>query len=159
MLKSLFAEVLEVPGVEAAVLYDNENQVLDSYLTDKLKQPIFGDIGETFLHILGLFEYLEYDFEEIVMPFGKGTVFVRSGDRYYLAIVARPTVDIAYLRLAVEVCRRDFENDRKARKKMKKWAGSKLQQIRTEALDDVEKIMLETIVEDHDGIQQPASDS
>ncbi|HQU71008.1 MAG TPA: hypothetical protein PKV71_05280 [Calditrichia bacterium] len=148
MIEKFFKDLTEITGVEAVILYDNANSVLDSWAIPKYNPGIFTDVGETFLHAFGVLEHLNYDFGEIMIPFDRGLVYARSHSHFYLVIIARLSTPVPMLRLAVNVNLHDFLENRKVQKWMKKLSGKKFFQIKSVSLDDVEKIMLENMLED-----------
>lgn len=149
MVLPFFKDLTEIAGVEAVVLFDNQNNIIDSWTIPKYNPTVFSEIGETFLHVFGLIEYLSYDMGEIVIPFDRGLVYTRTQPEFYLIVIARLSVDVPLMRLAVNVALEDFRNNRKVRKMLKKLGGQKFYQIKSITLDDVEKIMLENILEDN----------
>ena len=151
MMRKFFADVSALEGVEAVVLFDNQNRVMDSWMTPRYNAGIFGEVGETFQHIFGLMEHLEAGVEELVVPFDRGQVYARGHARFVLVVIARLQVEVSLIRLATEVCLQRFLEDRKTQRQLKKLPEKKFYEIKSIRLDDVEKIMLETILEDRDG--------
>ena len=149
MVLPFFKDLTEIAGVEAVVLFDNQNNIIDSWTIPKYNPTVFSEIGETFLHVFGLIEYLSYDMEEIVIPFDRGLVYTRTQPEFYLLVIARLSVDVPLVRLAVNVAMEAFRSNRKVRKMLKKLGGQKFYQIKSITLDNVEKIMLENILEDN----------
>lgn len=150
MIQQFFKNIVDIQGVEAVVLYDNQNSVIDSWAIPKYNPAIFTEVGETYLHAFGMTEYLKYEVNELTIPFERGLVYARSHPRFYLVIIAKTAVEVPLLRMAANVSLYDFVNDRKMKKKLKKLPEAKFFQIKSVTLDDVEKIMLENILEERE---------
>lgn len=153
MIEAHFKDLIEIPGVEALVLFDNHNHIIDSWTTSKYNPSIFNGLGETFLHVFGLLEYLNSEIDELAIPFERGMVVGRSFPKFYLIVISRLTVEIPLIRLAVNVCVREFLQHRKVKKRLKKMSDKKFYQIKSITLDDMEKIILENILENNNGAQ------
>jgi hypothetical protein len=153
MVEQFFKDVNDIEGVEAVILFSNQNSIVDSRATSKYNPTIFSEIGESFLHIFGMLEYMKYDLNEIVVPFDKGLVYARTHPKFYIVVLARVSVEVPLIRLAMNVCLREFEESRKARKTLKKLSDKKFFQIKSITLDDLEKIMLQKMFEEVDGAQ------
>ena len=153
MVEQFFKEVTEVSGVEAVVLFDNGQNLIGSWSTTRYNPSIFTEMGESFLHIFGMLEYLQYDLNEVVVPFDKGLLYARTHPKFYLVVLSRPGIEVPLIRLAVNVCLGELEENRKAKKAFKKLTDKKFYQIKSITLDDNEKILLEKMLEDNDGAQ------
>ncbi|GEM_PF-3552810 len=151
MIESFFKDLTEINGVEAIIVFDNHKRILDSWRVTQFNPTIFSEMGETFLHIFGMMEFLQSDIHEISVPYDKGIIYARTLPRFYLVIIAKLSVEIPLIRLTANVCLKDAEEHRKYRKMIKKLPDKKFYQIKTTALDDVEKIMLENILEEFNG--------
>lgn len=151
MIEQHFKDVTELKGIEAVVLFDNQNRILDSWASPKHNAAVLAEVGETFLHSFGLIEYLNYDMYELVLPHDKGIIYARTHQKFFIVVMARLSVDAALIRLALDVCLKEFQENRKIKKVLKKLSDKKFYQIKSITLDDVEKIMLENILEDNDG--------
>ena len=151
MIEQYFKNLIEIAGIEAVVIFDNQNNILDSWTLPKYNLTVFTELGETFLHVFGLIEHLRYEPTEIVVPFDRGLVFGKTEEKFYVIVIARVSVEVPLIRLAVNVETEDFKQARKVRKMLKKLPDQKFYQIKSITLDDVEKIMLENILEDNDG--------
>ncbi|MGH1363035.1 MAG: hypothetical protein ACRBF0_05720 [Calditrichia bacterium] len=147
MITDAFSELIAINGIEAVVVYDNRNQIIDSWNTPKYNPSVFVETGETFQHIFGLLEYLRYDMDELVLPFDRGLVFVRSHSRLYVTVIARLSVEIAHIRMAMNVAIHDIDNGKKWRRTLRKLPEQKFTNINSARLDEVEKIMLENMRE------------
>ena len=150
MVQQFFRDLTEITGIEAVIIYDNQNNVMDSWSIPKYNPAIFSEVGHTYLHAFGLLEYLQYNFDELAIPFDRGLVFAKTHPRFYVVVLAKATVELSLIRLAVNVAMRDLVKDKKMKKKLKKLSPSKFYQIKSVTLDDVEKIMLENILEEKD---------
>ena len=103
MINHFFSDLTGIGGVEAVVLFDNKNQVIDSWAEPKYNPAIFTEFGETFLHILGLIEYLKYEISDIAVPFDRGLVFAYTHPRFYLVVLGSLKSDISHIRLTANV--------------------------------------------------------
>lgn len=151
MIVEFFKDVTEIPGVDTIVLYNNQNGVIESWSSSKYNTGVFNEMGEALLHIFGLLEYLKYDMNELAIPFDKGLLYARNHPKFYIVVLARLSVEIPLVRLAMNVCLKEFEEDRKVKKLLKKLSDNKFFQIKSITLDDTEKIMLENILEESNG--------
>ena len=151
MIQSFFQSVIDIEGVEAFALFDNQNTVLDAWSIPDYHDKIFSEAGEGLMHIYGLMEHLSTDINEFVMPFDRGVIFARNHEKFSMAVFARARTDVAHIRLAINVCEHEFLSNRKNIKMIKKLPERKFYQIKTITLDDVEKIMLENILEERSG--------
>jgi len=147
MIREAFSDLIAINGIEAVVIYDNRNQIIDSWNTPKYNPAVFVETGETFQHIFGLLEHLRYDMDELVLPFDRGLVFVRSHARFYVTVIARLSVEIAHIRLAMNVAVHDVDTQKKWRRTLRKLPDQKYSNINSARLDEVEKIMLENMRE------------
>ncbi|RMI02427.1 MAG: hypothetical protein D6681_10440 [Calditrichaeota bacterium] len=148
MIAEFFKDLTEIPGIEAVILFDNQNNVIDSWAVSKYNPTMFPDIGQTFLHTFGVMEHLNYDLNEIAMPHDRGILYARCHPKFYLVVISRLSVELSLIRLAVDVCLAEFLENRKVKKTLKKMSARKFFQIKTATLDDVERIMLENILEE-----------
>ncbi len=153
MVQQYFSDLTGIAGIEAVVIFDNQNNIVDSWALPKYNLTVFSELGETFMHVFGLIEHLDYDMEEIVMPFDRGLVYAKSQEKFSIVVIARLSVEVSLIRLALNVNLQEFHNIRKVRRLLKKLPDQKFYQIKSSTLDDVEKIMLENILEggDDDG--------
>ncbi|RMF60312.1 MAG: hypothetical protein D6748_04380 [Calditrichaeota bacterium] len=151
MIQTYFRDLTELKGVEAVILYDNHYRILDSWRIAQFNANVFTEMGEAFLHIFGLTEFLQANMNEICIPYDKGIIYARNHSRFFIVVIAKLSIEIPLLRLTMNVCMRELEADRKGRKWLKKLPTEKFYQIKTSALDDVEKIMLENILEEYNG--------
>ena len=151
MIKTYFTDVKDLKDVEAIIVFDNQHKVLDSWTIPKYNPTIFNEVGESFLHIFGLMEHLKYEMQEVVLPFDRGIIFAVSQPEFYMVVVAGLEVEASLIRLAVDVNMKDFLENKKAKKLLKKLSNKKFYQIKSITLDDVEKIMFESILEDNNG--------
>lgn len=151
MVEQFFKEVTEIPEVEAVVVFDNKQNMIGSWSTTRYNPSIFSEIGESFLHIFGTLEHLRYDLNEVVVPFDKGLLYARTHPKFYLVVLSKQTVEVPLIRLAVNVCLGELEENRKAKKTFKKLSDKKFYQIKSITLDDNEKILLEKMLEESDG--------
>lgn len=148
MIAEFFKDVTEISGVDAIVLFNNQNGVIESWSSSKYNPGVFTEMGESLLHIFGLLEYLKYDMNELVVPFDKGLLYARTHPKFYMVVLAKLSVEVPLVRLAMNVCLKEFEEDRKVKKLLKKLSDNKFFQIKSITLDDTEKIMLENILEE-----------
>lgn len=153
MVQQYFKDVIEVDGVDAVVLFDNQNNIIGSSATTKYNPTVFSEMGESFLHIFGMLEYLKYGLNEIVVPFDKGLLYTRTHPRFYVIVLAKLSVEVPLIRLAMNVCLKEFVEDRKVKKIFKKLSDKKFYQIKSITLDEMEKIMLEKMLEETDATQ------
>ncbi len=152
MIQQHFKDLIEIKGIDAVALYDNHNRIMDSWVQPpKQNIAVISEIGETYLHIFGLLEYLKSDMSELVLPHDKGIIYARTRPKYFIIVMAKLSIDAALIRLALNVAIKEFEENRKSKKVLKKLSDKKFYQIKSITLDDVEKIMLENILEDKDG--------
>ncbi|MCK6620742.1 MAG: hypothetical protein HUU32_07310 [Calditrichaceae bacterium] len=151
MIAEFFKDVTEISGVDAIVLFNNQNGVIESWSGSKYNPGVFTEMGESLLHIFGLLEYLKYDMNELVVPFDKGLLYARTHPKFYMVVLAKLSVEVPLVRLAMNVCLKEFEEDRKVKKLLKKLSDNKFFQIKSITLDDTEKIMLENILEESNG--------
>lgn len=151
MIVEFFKDVTEISGVDAIVLFNNQNKVIESWSGSKYNPGVFTEMGESLLHIFGLLEYLKYDMNELVVPFDKGLLYARTHPKFYMVVLAKLSVEVPLVRLAMNVCLKEFEEDRKVKKLLKKLSDNKFFQIKSITLDDTEKIMLENILEESNG--------
>jgi len=86
-----------------------------------------------------------------VVPFDKGLLYARTHPKFYMVVLAKLSVEVPLVRLAMNVCLKEFEEDRKVKKLLKKLSDNKFFQIKSITLDDTEKIMLENILEESNG--------
>ncbi len=149
MIRTNFKDLLEIPGIESVMLVDHHNNLIDTWAAPSSNPAIFKEVAETYLHIFTLMEHLHYQVDEICMPFDRGIVFARSHPRYNLIIIGKSSLQIPLLRIFCDVCQKDMDEHRKSKKALKKLPEKQLTRIDSRALDDVEKIMLENILEEH----------
>lgn len=148
MIEKFFRELTRLEGIEAIIVYNNQNRIIDSWQASADRLGILTDVGETFLHVFGLLEYLHRpDLGEFCVAHADGVMIARSHPRFYLVIMGGPTLQPALVHLALEVCVGELASNRKARKILKKLPEHKFYQIKTITLDDIEKRMLENILE------------
>jgi hypothetical protein len=153
MVEQFFKDVTDIEGVEAVILFSNQNSIISSWATARYNPTIYAEMGESYLHIFGMLEYMKYDLNEIVVPFDKGLVYARTHSKFYVVVLARLSADVSLIRLAMNVCLKEFEDNRKAKKIIKKLSDKKFYQIKSITLDEKEKIMLEKMLEEGDGAQ------
>lgn len=151
MIQEFFKDVTEIAGVDAIVLFNNQNGVIASWNGSKYTAGVYSEVGEALLHIFGLLEYLKYDMNELVVPFDKGLLYARTHPKFYVMVLARLSVEVPLVRLAMNICLKEFEEDRKVKKLLKKLSDNKFFQIKSITLDDTEKIMLDNILEESNG--------
>ena len=148
MILEFFEDLVDIPGIETVLIFDNRNRLIDSWSNSRYNPKIFNDLGETFWHIWGLIEYLNYNMDEIAVPFEKGILFAKTREKLYVTVISKASVEIPLIRLAVHVGLTEIERNRKGKKMLKRLPDKKFHKIRANSLDDVEKIMLENILED-----------
>jgi hypothetical protein len=153
MVKQFFKALTEIEGVEAVILFNNQNNIIGSWATSRYNPTIFNEMGESFLHIFGMLEYMKYDLNEVVVPFDKGLVYARTHPKFYIVALAKLLVEVPHVRLAMNVCLKEFVSNRKVKKTIKKLSDKKFYQIKSITLDDLEKVMLEKMLEEGDGAQ------
>lgn len=153
MIEQFFKDITDIEGVEAVILFNNKNNIIGSWATARYNPTVYAEMGESFLHIFGMVEYMKYDLNEIVVPFDKGLVYARTHPKFYIVVLARLAVEISHVRLAMNVCLKEFEDSRKAKKIIKKLSDKKFYQIKSITLDETEKLILEKMLEEGDGAQ------
>ena len=147
MIEKYFQNLYEIDGIEAFVLIDDHNQIIDTWANSKYDASFFREIGKSYLQIFGIEEKLNFDADEIVVLFDRGLIFVRNHRKFFLIILANPYVDISYIRLAVNVSLYELEESRKSQKLFKKLPIEKPYSFNESELDEAERLMIEKITE------------
>ncbi|NIU00654.1 MAG: hypothetical protein GWN01_06860, partial [Nitrosopumilaceae archaeon] len=133
MINEFFNELVELADVEAVVLFDNEGKIIGSGNNPNYSATTFSELGEAFLHIFGVKEYLDYDIDELAVPFDKGIFYVRNHSKFFLVVIAKPDIELSLIRMMVNVCIKEFLDSRKVKKSLKKMWREKFYQIKSVA--------------------------
>ena len=115
MIQLYFKDLIDINGIESVGIFDNHNHIMDSWVPpSKQNIAVLSEIGETYLHVFGLLEYLKSDMFELVLPYDKGIIYARTRPRYFIIVMAKLSIDAALIRLALNVAIKEFEENRKS---------------------------------------------
>lgn len=150
MIEKYFRNLYQIDGIETFVIMDDNSHIIGKWVNSKYETSVFTEIGKSYLQIFGIEERLGFDVDEIVVLFDRGLFFIRNHRKFFLIILAKPSVDISYVRLAVNVCIFELEESRKSQKLFKKLPFEKPHSFNKSELDDAERLMIEKIAENRD---------
>ena len=145
MIANLFKNLLKMNGIEAIVIYDQDNNILDNWFRSGFKQVVFNEMGLHFRQIFALQKDMDLPFPEIFVSYDKGQVFARYFKGLVLLIITKPKTDVALLRLIVDVGFGNLEKSKKIQKALKKIPTRNLKFLEGDYMDDVETRLLQKI--------------
>ncbi len=151
MIEQYFPYLVGRKGVSAVVLCDKRGQVRSSWVIPKLNRDVLGEICEQMVQAFSLAQELQFDVEELVVPFEKGLLYARITDWFLLAVVARLNLDVSLLRLMVNVHLADFMKNKKILRMLKKWPDWPSLSTAAISLDDIEVQFIQQLTEEHGG--------
>jgi len=153
-MNNLIDRLTQVQGVLAILIFDNSGKVIQLWHQPEFNEKIIDGFPEGILPVLGIAEQLDYPFEEMVVPFERGIIFLRNYDRLFVAVITKSNVDRSLVKLTM-----DFEmyrglNEKKTRKLLKKLPPSKFDFIDLEKLDNFEKSVFKKLIFKNNGSHQ-----
>lgn len=145
MLSELFKDLLAIEGIEAAVIYGPDNQVLDSWSIAHFNTQIFKEIGLSYLQIFSITDQMSRSFSETVVMHEKGQIFARSSDGLLLVVIAKLKVEVSLIRLFVNVGFAEYASSKKLQKIVRKISRGKEDFLNPRYLDSTEQKYLDKI--------------
>ena len=145
MLAELFKDLLSIDGIEAAVIYSGDNQILDSWSITHSNTQIFKEIGLSYLQIFSITEQMSQSYEEIVVSHEKGQLYARFNDGLLLVVIAKLKVETSLIRLLVNVGFAEYGESRKLQKLMRKLSRARGNFLDPRYLDSTEQKYLDKI--------------
>jgi len=145
MLSELFKDLLSIEGIEAAVIYGRDNQILDSWSIAHFNTQIFKEIGLSYLQIFSITDQMSQSFSETVVLHEKGQLYARFSEGLLLVIIAKLKVEVSLIRLLVNVGFAEYSSSKKLQKIVRKISKEKGDFLDSRYLDSTEQKYLDKI--------------
>ena len=131
MIKEFFKDLTQLDGVDGITLISKDNRLIDSWEAPNFESKIFNEIG--------------INYNELVIQHEKGQIYARQFPELFLLIVTRLKVDVALLRIAVNVVIPDLLNSKKLQKILKKLPKESRNYLTRNYLDETEQVYYKKI--------------
>ena len=145
MINELFPDLLKLDGIEAIIIYNTDNVIVDSWARPHYNIKIFKELGLNFQQIFRVSKKTKQPFQEVVLNLEKGKIYSRFNSEILLIIVSKFKVEPSLIRLIVNVGLAKFEESRKVKKLLKKKPLRGYNCLKPALLDDVEEEYLNKI--------------
>ncbi len=145
MIADLFKDLTLLDGIDAIVVFDKDNRILDSWAVSHFNTRVFNDLAMNYLQIFGIKTHTDYHFDEAVIAFEKGQVYGRQLPEFGLIVIAKFRVEISLIRLIVNVGIAEFGSSRKLKKILRKLSAGDTDFLADTYLDDVESEYLKKL--------------
>lgn len=145
ILSTVFADLIKIHGIEAAILYDRSNQILDQWLNTEFNKKLYEDIGLQFRQIFSLEHNISHQFPEVVLAYEKGQIYAKLHEEQMLIVITKKLVEVSLLRLVINVGFFNFDHSKEIQKVCKKNRQLLINFLSEDYLDDVEISFLKKI--------------
>ena len=149
MITNHLSQLLEVPGIEAVLLFTYHRKELFKWHKAEFNDHITQEIAETFIQIFGIEEKTALHTREIAVPYEKGIVIARPFTKFFVIVVGKHKLDVPLVRMILDVAMDDVENDRKFQKLIKHAPTEKFGYINEFNLDEKEIAFVERVQSGH----------
>jgi hypothetical protein len=143
IISEYLKDLTQLKGVEAIALYSSDNTIIASWSQPDFNAQIFEDISINYFQIFSVLESGFRDFQESVLAYDKGSVFARILPDLLLIVIIKPNVEVALVRLIVNVHITELIQSKRVQKILKKLSGQSVNFLETKYLDPREKDYLE----------------
>jgi predicted regulator of Ras-like GTPase activity (Roadblock/LC7/MglB family) len=148
VIDTFFKQVKEQSGVESIGVFAFDGAIIDSWSSAKNNEYFIRDLGTTFLHIFNTFARPEMqDINILQLSFDKGMVCAIAAERFVVVVVLRGAANLTLVRMALECAVFEVEHHKVGQKMLYTLPPKALDRKRFEKVDEVEKIMLDHIIE------------
>ncbi len=145
MITTRLSQLLEVPGIEAVLMYTYHRKELYKWFKADFNEQISQEIAESFIQIFGIEEKANLRTLEISVPYEKGIIIARPYTRFFVIVVGKHKMDVPLVRMFLDVKMEEIENDKKFQKLIKHAPSEKFGLINEFNLDEKEIAFLEQL--------------
>ncbi len=146
MISYFFKDLLQIQGMEAIIVYSKNNIILDSWTISNFNQKILNDLGLFYQQIFTLCKMFSQPHQEIVLVYDKRKIYGKKYKDLLILIVAKSKVNIAMLRLIINVGFYELDHSKKFQKILKKIHTSEFNYFDKKYLDNVEQKFLNKLI-------------
>jgi predicted regulator of Ras-like GTPase activity (Roadblock/LC7/MglB family) len=148
VIETFFKQVKAQAGVESIGIFAYDGAIIDRWSSAKNNEYFIRDLGTTFLHIFNTFARPEMkDFNILQLSFDKGMVCAIAAERFVVVVVLRGAANLTLIRMLLECAVYEIEHHKVGQKMLYTLPPKALNRERFEKVDEVEKIMLDHIIE------------
>jgi len=153
MIAEYLADLIEIDGIEAVVIFTKDNTIIDQWATPHFNTQVFNELCLNYQQIFAVGKNEDKSNLEVNISHEKGIIFVKQFSDFFLLVLAKSKVDTALIRIMANVGLSEVWNSRKGQKILKKYLGQERNYLDKEYLDDVEEEYLNKIMQREKNIQ------
>ncbi len=145
MINQHLKDLTLIEQVDGIAVYSISNILLDSWVRQGAGEKVFEQISLHYLQIFALLESGVKTFNEIVVTHDRGLLYARALPDILLLVIARTPLEIALIRLIINVKITDLLNSRQLQKAIKKLADRSPNFLDKKFLDETERDLLKKL--------------
>ena len=146
MIPEFFKDLTQLEGIEGIALYSYDNEIVDSWVDSNFNIKIFEEIGINYFQILLSLGKFDNKFDEIVISHENGQIYVKPLPDIMIVIAFRLKVDVALIRLIINLGVSGLFDSKKHQKILKKFSSKTKNFLKDTYLDDSERAYIKRIV-------------
>jgi hypothetical protein len=145
LISEYLKDLTLLKGIEGIAIFSHDNSILDAWHEPNFNPKLFEEISINYFQMFSILDSGYRDFHEVVTSHEKGKVYVRVLPDLLLVVVAKSNIEMALVRLVVNVQIVELLNSRKLQKLVKKISEKSSNFLNKKYLDQKEDEYLKKI--------------
>ena len=143
MIFELFETLPKIEGMEAVIIYNKSNKIIDSWTLPSFSTQILEELGFNYHQVFEMLDLFPNPHDEIVLDFEKQQIYARFNEGFLILTVSKKLAAIPLIRLAITVGFEKNSVSKKSKKRFSLFGGKKTVYLKSNSIDSVEAKYLE----------------